>query len=137
MKDINYKRFECPPLVGRYVSIRSNLANDYVTICELEVFGSEFFSPPNPPNPPNPPALPMVGDGEYVFDFIDSTDTWKLVRRVQSGSTWHPADDNLAGTAVYGTYNPDYTVCVICVRGIWYVLSRTEMGLWIFPVLLL
>jgi hypothetical protein len=27
-----------------------------------------------------------------------------LVRRVKQGTTWHPATDDLAGTAVYGTY---------------------------------
>ena len=29
---------------------------------------------------------------------------WALVRRVKQGPTWHPATDDLAGTAVYGTY---------------------------------
>ncbi len=30
---------------------------------------------------------------------------WALVRRVQQGSVWHPARDNLAGTEpAYGTY---------------------------------
>jgi len=33
---------------------------------------------------------------------------WQLVRRVTSDHLgWHPADDNLAGTAVYGTYSHD------------------------------
>jgi hypothetical protein len=27
---------------------------------------------------------------------------WALVRRVKSGSTWHPATDNLLGSAEYG-----------------------------------
>ena len=26
------------------------------------------------------------------------------MRRVKRGTTWHPATDDLAGTAVYGTY---------------------------------
>ena len=30
--------------------------------------------------------------------------SWALVRRVKQGTTWHPATDDLAGTAVYGTY---------------------------------
>ena len=29
---------------------------------------------------------------------------WALVRRVKQGTTWHTATDDLAGTAVYGTY---------------------------------
>ena len=29
---------------------------------------------------------------------------WALVRRVKQGSTWHPASDDLRGTAEYGTY---------------------------------
>ncbi len=28
---------------------------------------------------------------------------WALVRRVRQGTTWHPATDNLQGTAVYGS----------------------------------
>ncbi len=27
-----------------------------------------------------------------------------LVRRVKQGSTWHPSNDDLRGTDVYGTY---------------------------------
>ena len=34
---------------------------------------------------------------------------WTLVRRVQPGSTWHPADDHCAGTSVYGTPSTDPT----------------------------
>lgn len=32
---------------------------------------------------------------------------WVLVRRVQQGMSWHPADDQLRGTDVYGTYPAD------------------------------
>ena len=32
---------------------------------------------------------------------------WVLVRRVQQGTSWHPADDQLRGTDVYGTYPSD------------------------------
>ena len=28
---------------------------------------------------------------------------WTLVRRVQAGNSWHPATDDLSGTAVYGS----------------------------------
>lgn len=48
------------------------------------------------------------GDGVYSFsggDVSIGTDRWKLVRRVQPGNTWHPADDNLTGTAIFGNYN--------------------------------
>jgi hypothetical protein len=36
--------------------------------------------------------------------------SWALVRRVKQGSSWHPANDNLAGThRAYGTYgSPTY-----------------------------
>ncbi len=34
-------------------------------------------------------------------------DGWKLVRRVQAGSSWHPATDQLRGTAAYGTFVND------------------------------
>ena len=34
-------------------------------------------------------------------------DGWKLVRRVQAGPTWHPATDQLRGTAAYGTFVND------------------------------
>ena len=30
--------------------------------------------------------------------------SWQLVRRVKQGATWHPANDNLNGTASYGSY---------------------------------
>jgi hypothetical protein len=33
---------------------------------------------------------------------------WSLVRRVQAGTTWHPATDHLQGTDVYGTFINDY-----------------------------
>ena len=29
---------------------------------------------------------------------------WALVRRVKEGNTWHPANDSLHGTSVYGNY---------------------------------
>ncbi len=32
--------------------------------------------------------------------------SWLLVRRVKQGNVWHPATDNLGGTAVYGVYGP-------------------------------
>ena len=34
---------------------------------------------------------------------------WTLVRRVKAGPCWHPATDDLKGTAVYGTYSDDIT----------------------------
>jgi hypothetical protein len=34
---------------------------------------------------------------------IQSTGDWMLVRRVKAGLSWHPATDQLAGTAEYGT----------------------------------
>ncbi len=40
---------------------------------------------------------------------------WVLVRRVKQGATWHPADDDLRGTEVYGTYgtpNSDSTFSI-------------------------
>jgi hypothetical protein len=30
---------------------------------------------------------------------------WALVRRVKQGTTWHPATDDLKGTAAYGSYS--------------------------------
>jgi hypothetical protein len=43
-----------------------------------------------------------------IQHFCDNTHdggSWLLVRRVKQGSSWHPANDNLAGTApAYGTY---------------------------------
>jgi hypothetical protein len=47
------------------------------------------------------------GDGFYTFGGAIGTDTWKLVRRVQAGSQWHPATDRLSGTQAYGRYSPD------------------------------
>ena len=38
-----------------------------------------------------------------------------LVRRVKQGATWHPANDDLRGTEVYGTYgtpNSDSTFSI-------------------------
>jgi hypothetical protein len=35
---------------------------------------------------------------------------WALVRRVKQGTTWHPANDNLAGTYVFGTFPLDFSV---------------------------
>ena len=35
---------------------------------------------------------------------------WEFVRRVKSGSSWHPATDNLSGTEEYGTYVNDPTI---------------------------
>ena len=32
-----------------------------------------------------------------------------MVRRVQAGNTWHPADDQLQGTSAYGTFVNDPT----------------------------
>jgi len=37
-------------------------------------------------------------------------DGWTLVRRVISGTTWHPTNDDLTGSAVYGTASTDPTV---------------------------
>jgi hypothetical protein len=40
---------------------------------------------------------------------------WALVRRVKQGATWHPANDDLRGTEVYGTYgtpNSDSTFSI-------------------------
>ncbi len=35
---------------------------------------------------------------------------WALVRRVKQGNSWHQAQDNLAGTDVYGSYPIDPAV---------------------------
>ena len=50
------------------------------------------------------------GNGIYTFSggqIPVGNDHWKLVRRVQAGSTWHPATDHLAGTTASGTYSTD------------------------------
>jgi len=52
---------------------------------------------------------PGGGDGTngvYLFGGAIGNDVWKLVRRQQPSGTWHTATDNLAGTDVYGVYNP-------------------------------
>ena len=40
----------------------------------------------------------------YVCDDTLDGGAWALVRRVQQGSTWHPATDDQYGVQAYGTY---------------------------------
>ena len=49
-------------------------------------------------------------DGVYLFGGAIGNDVWKLVRRQPPSDRWHAATDNLAGTAVYGTYHPSDAV---------------------------
>ena len=58
------------------------------------------------PPPPPPPAVDIVGGFAHMaFEGSD----WYLARRVASTSTWHPATDNLVGTAAYGDQGTDPT----------------------------
>jgi len=70
---------------------------------------------------------------------------WTLVRRVQSGSTWHPSMDHLSGTDVYGTPGgetdlvtfsvhfetavPDWDQALLITgdRELWMVMNRSEI----------
>uniref|UniRef100_A0A0G4I4H5 EGF-like domain-containing protein n=1 Tax=Chromera velia CCMP2878 TaxID=1169474 RepID=A0A0G4I4H5_9ALVE len=68
---------------------------------------------------------------------------WRLVRRVQSGTTWHPATDDLYGTDVYGTPGDPDSAQTWSVRfdnetydqflfttgdeSVWLVANRTEV----------
>jgi len=45
-------------------------------------------------------ASALSSEEDYSPD-IDGGE-WKLVRHVPAGKTWHPADDQLVGTAIYG-----------------------------------
>ena len=57
--------------------------------------------PPPPLHPPPPVAPPPTAPPKPWGPNIGSP--WRLVRRVQSGNTWHPATDQLSGTESYGT----------------------------------
>ena len=57
-------------------------------------------SPPPPSPPPPPPSPPPSGEGMYF-----QGELWHLVRRVKTGSAWHPATDQLQGTETYGDSN--------------------------------
>lgn len=81
--------------------------------------------------------------GSTIPDKDDSD--WTLVRRVQSGSTWHPSTDHLSGTDVYGTPGgetdaatfsvnfetavPDWDQALLITgdRQLWMVMNRTEI----------
>jgi len=57
--------------------------------------------------------------GHETFEVIDTVNDfpgnilgggWELVRRVQAGTSWHPANDQLQGTSAYGTFINDPTI---------------------------
>ena len=49
----------------------------------------------------------VSGDGQQYAHIRFSGRDWYLVRRVPPGQHWHPANDELAGTEVYGTASTD------------------------------
>jgi len=53
----------------------------------------------------------VVAGGRKVRSFPQNIlgGGWNLVRRVKAGYTWHPANDQLQGTSVYGTFVNDPT----------------------------
>ncbi len=50
---------------------------------------------------------------------------WVLVRRTPGTSAWHQATDDLAGTAVYGTYGSDASNNMFSIA--WNTWDYTEM----------
>ncbi len=51
--------------------------------------------------------------------------SWALVRRTPGTLFWHQANDNLAGTAVYGTYGTETSTTMFSIA--WSTWSFTEM----------
>mmetsp|Transcript_68696 Transcript_68696/g.114167 ORF Transcript_68696/g.114167 Transcript_68696/m.114167 type:complete len:1503 (+) Transcript_68696:61-4569(+) len=60
--------------------------------------GHQFTPCPSPPCKDNPQGAP--GDEHNQFA---GEGTWRLVRRVKPGYSWHPALDQLSGVASYGS----------------------------------
>ncbi len=52
---------------------------------------------------------------------------WALVRRVKQGTSWHPANDNLAGTYVSGTYPFDFSTDTFSIPFSTLVSQTTQM----------
>jgi hypothetical protein len=50
---------------------------------------------------------------------------WALVRRTPATSVWHEADDDLAGTAVYGVYGGETFDSMFSIA--WNTWTFTEM----------
>jgi len=53
-------------------------------------------------NAPPPPPPASIGNGMFKFADI-GPEKWLLVRHVPAGNQWHKAQDEMAGTSVYGT----------------------------------